>query len=145
MPQVSKSETKKSERLRENEDLAIVSRRREREAEVKRGQAGEREREKVGVFGQEWNFRAGTSLKIHAARNAGRELELLRIHGLSFVGEATNERTDGMYYMYLWNFRKPHRGKERRLLFLYGRVRAVSSKRAAFRQASQRSLPGGVK
>lgn len=126
MPRVSESETKKSECLRENEDLAMVTRgERKRGRERNRGQKGakgkEKEREKVGVFGQGWNFRAGTSLKIHAARNAGRELELLR---LSFVDEATrtNERTDGMYYMYLRNFRKPHRGKERRLLVLSGRI-----------------------
>lgn len=58
----------------ENGDLAMVTRRerereRKRETEVKRGQKGKREREgrTSGVFGQGWNFRAGTSLKIHAA------------------------------------------------------------------------------
>jgi len=50
MPRVSESETKKSECLRENEHLAMVTRtererEREGETEVKRGQKGKRERE----------------------------------------------------------------------------------------------------
>lgn len=83
------------------------------EKERNRGQKGAKRKEKErdregrsGVFGQGWNFRAGTSLKIHAARNAGRELELLRIHGPLFSSSArqsearrfqTRRTSDGMY------------------------------------------------
>lgn len=34
----------------------------------------------MGAHGQGWNFRVGASLKIHAARNTGRELESRRIY-----------------------------------------------------------------
>lgn len=46
--------------------------------------------EEGGAVGQGWNFRAGASLKIHAARNTERELESARIH----ASAATDERTD---------------------------------------------------
>lgn len=42
----------------------------------------------MGAHGQGWNFRVGASLKIHAARNTGRELESRRIYT-----SAASERT----------------------------------------------------
>lgn len=42
----------------------------------------------MGAHGQGWNFRVGASLKIHAVRNTGRELESRRIYT-----SAASERT----------------------------------------------------
>lgn len=51
-------------------------------------------RGRVDEHGQGWNFRAGASLKIHAARNTGRELESARIHAPAADDERTDEPSE---------------------------------------------------
>jgi len=109
---------KESERFRETEIAEVAARGGDKDASAFKRAEREREREneRFGrtnrVFvGQGWNFRAGTSLKIHAVRNAGRELELSlcragdasrriasrRVVGEEKRGERTYLRTFGIF------------------------------------------------